>query len=161
MPPCAYLARLLSVWLRCRWYPNRRTPPRASRKAEAGKRTAAPASRLPPSAFVLALVAGMLAPAVSQASGRGPLVVARPPTAHNAVRALATAVATPTPPTTTTVPATATVTTTTTATPTVSTTATVQPTSSLTPAATNTVLPTATVTPTATGCATPYLHTVG
>src|SRR5205085_11214813 len=101
--------------------------------------------------LVPALVAGMLAPAVSQPRGRSSLVVARPPTAHSAVRALAPAAATPTPPTTTTATATATV----------DTTPTAQPTSSLTPAATTTVLPTTTVTPTATGCTAPYLHTSG
>ncbi|HKC73382.1 MAG TPA: hypothetical protein VKF37_04175, partial [Chloroflexota bacterium] len=44
--------------------------------------------------LVPALVAGMLAPAMSQVRGHSPLVVARPPTAHSAVRALAPAAAT-------------------------------------------------------------------
>src|SRR5947209_18873598 len=120
MPPRAHLVRLLRLR-----YPNRRTTPPQSTGRDADGR---PHRGLGSAILVPALVAGMLAPAVSQPRGRSSLVVARPPTAHSAVRALAPAAATPTPPTTTTATATATV----------DTTATAQPTSSLTPAATTT-----------------------
>src|SRR5438105_2745461 len=163
MPARAHLVRLLRLR-----YPNRRTtPPRPAGRDADGRSNRGPGSAI----LVPALVAGMLAPAVPQARGRSPLVVARPPTAHSAARALATAMVTPTLPTTppptamatvsATATAMATVSATATATATVDTPATAQPTSSLTPAATTTVLPTTTVTPTATGCAAPYLHTSG
>ena len=143
MRPRAHLVRLLRL---C--YPNRRTTP----SRPAGRNADGRSHRGPGSAILVpALVAGMLAPAVSQARGRSPLVVARAPMAHSAARALASAAALPTPPTTTTAAATASA----------DTTATAQPTSSLTLAAITTELPTATDTPSLTGCAAPYLHTAG
>src|SRR5438105_15938829 len=101
MPARAHLVRLLRLR-----YPNRRTtPPRPAGRDADGRSNRGPGSAI----LVPALVAGMLAPAVPQVRGHSPLVVARPPTAHSAVRALAPAAATPTPPTTTTTTATATV----------------------------------------------------
>ena len=99
MRPRAHLVRLLRL---C--YPNRRTTP----SRPAGRNADGRSHRGPGSAILVpALVAGMLAPAVSQARGRSPLVVARAPMAHSAARALASAAALPTPPTTTTAAATA------------------------------------------------------
>src|SRR5437764_428390 len=143
--------------LRRRRYPNVRTIPKGPFHGDVtGRWTRGSAGFT----LVLALVASMLAPAVSQASGRSRQVVARPPRAQSAARALATATTpTSTPRATTTVPALAPDVTT--AVLTASATTTVTPTATLTPAATNTVTPTATatVTPTAIGCPTPYLHT--
>src|SRR2546421_422090 len=93
MPARVHIVRLLSEWLRCCWYPNRRTTPRWLAGGDARGRWS---RGLGSSTLVLALVAGMLTPAMSQAGGRSLQGVARPLAAHSAAHALVAAVATPT-----------------------------------------------------------------